>query len=92
MLPRLPVSQIRVFKCNSKSMVKFQVAKHAHETFAAALLGTQEGSKEEARTEPAQISPEPIFHLASHLSKQDTLAANLLICELLAASKSTTLN
>lgn len=32
-------------------MVKFQAAKHAPETFAAALLGARKGSKAEARTE-----------------------------------------
>lgn len=69
--PMLPVSQIRLLKCNRKFMVKFQAAEHARETFAAALIGAQKGSKTEARTEPAQTSPKPIFHLASHLSKKD---------------------
>lgn len=65
----LPVSQIRLLEC--RFVVKFQAAKYAHETFAAALLGAQKGSKAEARTEWAQTSPKPIFHLASHSSKQD---------------------
>lgn len=67
----LPISQIRLLKCNRKFMVKFQAAEHARETFAAALTGAQKGSKTEARREPAQTSPKPIFHLASHLSKKD---------------------
>lgn len=64
----LPVSQIRLLKCNRKFMVKFQAAEHAHETFAAALLGAQKGSKTEARTEPAQTSPKPL----SKKDKQQT--------------------
>lgn len=62
---------VTLLKCNSMFMVKFQAAKHAPETFAAALLGAQKGSKAEARTEWAQTSPKPIFCLASHSSKQD---------------------
>lgn len=49
----LLVSQIRLLKCNTELMVKFQSAKHSCET-GAALLGVQKGFRANARREYGQ--------------------------------------